>query len=190
MPEKIDRIPKSTAMLMVGTAIFFDTLQMFLNFILIGFILNPVLVTPIASLTFYLWYKMRGVGLSDSAKRFAVYVAGFLLELIPILNTLPGLTLSTLIMVMIVRAEDKVENAKNKSKIAAEEKQLKKLEQQKTAQMRQNQAQAEEQAQAEAAATQEQERAAVEREMENKEEERYYRDAANDNKPSREKLVA
>lgn len=102
---------------MLGVAIFFDVFQMFLNFIIIGMILNPILVTPFASLTFYLWYKMRGVGLSDSAKRFAVYVAGFLLELIPILNTLPGLTLSTALMIVIVRAEDKVENAKNKLKM-------------------------------------------------------------------------
>lgn len=175
--EKIDRIPKGTAILMVGVALFFDLLQMFLNFVLIGFILNPILVTPIAFLTFYLWYKMRGVGLSDSAKRFAVYVAGFLLELIPILNTLPGLTLSTLTMIMIVRAEDKAENLKNKLKIATQEKQLKKAEQQRNAQIVESQRQA-------------QMEASVEREMENREEESYYRDAANDNRPAREKLVA
>ena len=160
-------------MLMLGTAIFFDTLQIFLNFILIGIVLNPILVTPLASLTFYLWYKIKGVGLSDSAKRFAVFLTGFFIELIPILNILPGLILSTLVMITIVRAEDKAENTKNKLKIAAQEKQLKKAEQERNVRT-QIQTQKE----------------AVERKMENKEEERYYRDAANDNKPSREKLVA
>ncbi len=171
--EKIDRIPKSTATLMLATAIFFDTLQIFLNFILIGIVLNPILVTPLASLTFYLWYKMRRVGLSDSAKRFSTFALGFLFEIIPILNTLPALTLSTATMIMIVRAEDKAENTKNKQKIAAQEKQLKKAEQERNIR------------------TQiETQKAAVERKMENKEQESYYIDAANDNKPSREKLVA
>ena len=158
---------------MLGTAIFFDTLQMFLNFIVIGIIVNPVLVTPLASLTFYLWYKIKGVGLSDSAKRFAVFLTGFFIELIPILNILPGLILSTLVMITIVRAEDKAENTKNKLKIAAQEKQLKKAEQERNVHA-QIQTQKE----------------AVERKMENREQESYYRDAANDNKPSREKLVA
>ena len=158
---------------MLGTAIFFDTLQMFLNFIVIGIIVNPVLVTPLASLTFYLWYKIKGVGLSDSAKRFAVFLTGFFIELIPILNILPGLILSTLVMITIVRAEDKAENTKNKLKIAAQEKQLKKAEQERNVRT-QIQTQKE----------------AVERKMENREQESYYIDAANDNKPSREKLVA
>lgn len=159
---------------MLATAIFYDFLQIFLNFILIGIILNPILVTPLSSLTFYLWYKTRGVGLSGSAKCFSTFAIGFLFEMIPILNTLPALTLSTTTMIMIVRAEDKAENAKNKSKIAAQEKQLKKVEQERNAR----------------AQIQIQERMAVEREVENIEQESYYRDAANDNQPTRERLVA
>ncbi len=175
--EKIDRIPKSTAALMVIMALFFDFLQMFLNFIFIGLILNPVLVTPMSALTFFIWYKMRGVGLSDSPKRFVAYVASFLLELIPILNSLPGLTLSTLVMIIIVRAEDKEKNAKNKAKFAIQNKILGKKIAERNRLI----------AQREARAIME---ASVEKEMENREQKSYYGEAANDNQPTREKLVA
>lgn len=163
---------------MLATALFFDSLQMFLNFILIGIILNPILVTPLASLTFYLWYKTRGVGLSDSAKRFAAYVGAFLLELIPILNFLPGLTFSTFVMITITRAEDKEKNAKNKAKLAIQNKILGK----RIAERNRLVAQTKERELAEAR---------VEREVENREQKSYdEEEAANDNQPTREKLVA
>lgn len=86
-----DKFPFGTVFLMVGTAIFFDTLQIILDFIpFVGWILSP-LVSLIASFTFFLWFKMKGVKF-DKFKNAAALGGSFIFELVPILNALPAQT--------------------------------------------------------------------------------------------------
>ena len=115
-------------MLLIGTAIFFDALQAFLTFILIGFVLNPIIITPIAWLTFWLMYKTCNPSISfgDSVKRFmAFFLTGFF-ELIPGLDALPGWTVGAIVIISIVRVEDAAYNHKQAEQLKAEQKQIQK----------------------------------------------------------------
>lgn len=60
------------------------------------------IVSPIAFLTFYLWFKLRGIKFA-TAKRSGVMGVGFILELIPLLNTLPAWTLSVILVIMDIK---------------------------------------------------------------------------------------
>ena len=105
-----ERITPTTLSLLVGTAFFFDTLQAILNVAFIGIVLN-VLVNVTAWLTFYLWFKLLGIGLIDSGiRKAAVMWGGMLLELIPIFNTLPVWTATIALTAFIVRWEDAAHN--------------------------------------------------------------------------------
>lgn len=81
MEEKKEKGLKTTTVwLMIGVAIFFDTLQVLLDFLLMGW-----LVTIFASLTFYVWFKGHGISFMRP-KRFFAFGGGFLIDLIPILG--------------------------------------------------------------------------------------------------------
>ncbi len=105
-----ERISLITLSFLSGTALFFDFLQAILNVAFIGIVLN-FLINIIAWLTFYLWFKLLGVGLIDSGIRKAVIMwGGMLLELIPIFNTLPVWTATIALTAFIVRWEDVAHN--------------------------------------------------------------------------------
>ena len=91
MKKEKKAIPDMIAMLMIGTALFFDVIQ-----IIIGWI--PVVGNAIADifslfafLTFFLWFMMYGIKMI-SPKRLAAMATGGLLEMIPYLNLLPAWT--------------------------------------------------------------------------------------------------
>lgn len=100
------RIPNTTAILMISVALLFDLIQFILTALFIGMILNPVIVTPLAWFTFFLWYKFRGVNITDKVSRFATMTVTPLIEFIPMINALPAWTLGVFIMISIVKAED------------------------------------------------------------------------------------
>jgi len=99
------RIPTHTAFLMIGTALFFDCFQVLLLVAGgLGLVLNR-LVSLYAILTFGFWFKLRGVGLLQQ-KKFATGFITLLSEMIPGLCVLPGWTISTLLIILMVKSED------------------------------------------------------------------------------------
>src|SRR5688572_20772735 len=91
--EKRNRVKESDFILMMGTALFFDTLQALLSAIpIIGWVLSS-LVSVFAWLTFYVWSSAKGWGVSDSVKQLitktAIQYALPLFEIVPGANVLP-----------------------------------------------------------------------------------------------------
>ena len=79
----------TTIALMISVALFFDALQWLLAFIFMGW-----LVTIFAGLTFYVWFKIRGMSFMKP-KRFATFGGSFIVELIPVIgDVLPTWTAS------------------------------------------------------------------------------------------------
>lgn len=106
LPQQKPKFEAHTIALMVGTALFFDGFQTLLNFILMGW-----LVTPLAFLTFYLWFRMKGVNFA-SAKRAGTMGLGFLIEIMPIINTLPAWTLAVVLIILDIKKKELVGNSK------------------------------------------------------------------------------
>lgn len=79
MPEK-KGLNNTTIVLMVSVALFYDALQWLLTFIFMGW-----LVGIFAGLTFYVWFKLRGLSFMKP-KRFATFGGSFILELIPVVG--------------------------------------------------------------------------------------------------------
>ena len=88
MPEdnKEKELKSHTIVFMAVVAIFFDVLQW-----LMAFLFMDWLVGIFAYLTFFVWFKIYGINLIK-AKRLAVAGTSFILEIIPIVATLPALT--------------------------------------------------------------------------------------------------
>jgi hypothetical protein len=81
MEEKKEKgLPPITVALMIGTAIFFDALQMLLDFIFMGW-----LVTIFASMTFWFWFKMHGYSFMKPG-RIAGSLITMLTDIVPILG--------------------------------------------------------------------------------------------------------
>lgn len=94
MPEEKKGLNNTTIALMVSVALFFDVLQWLLAFIFMGW-----LVSIFALLTFYTWFKMRGMNFVRP-KRAALLGGGFIIELIPIINILPAWTLAIVLLAL------------------------------------------------------------------------------------------
>lgn len=94
--------------LMIAVAVIYDLVQIALTWILgwigIGFI-GSWLITIWAAMTFGLWFTLKGASIM-SGKRAASLGFGTLIEAIPLLNSLPGWTVSTIISLSATRAED------------------------------------------------------------------------------------
>ncbi len=70
----------TTVWLLIGTALFFDTLQIILDFLLMGW-----LVTIIGSMTFWLWFKILGYSFLKP-KRVAGSAATLIIDAVPVLG--------------------------------------------------------------------------------------------------------
>lgn len=104
--DQRERIGNITAVFMVVTALLFDGVQAFLEWILIGFAVNW-LVNILAWLTFFVWFKFKGVSFMN-LKRAAIFNGGFFLELIPLVAELPLWTATIITMAIMVKLEDKI----------------------------------------------------------------------------------
>ena len=86
------QIKDTTAILMIGTALFFDLLQAIIGWIpIVGNILADAMSIFIF-LTFFLWFWMNGIKMV-TPKRLTSMIGGGLVEMIPYLNLLPAWTL-------------------------------------------------------------------------------------------------
>jgi hypothetical protein len=82
MPEykKEKGLKTTTVWLMIGTALFFDTLQILLDFILMGW-----LVTIFASMTFWLWFMVNGISFMRP-KRLGGAIGIMFIDIFPVLG--------------------------------------------------------------------------------------------------------
>lgn len=110
MEEKRERIKTWVAACIVIVALCIDLFEMLLTWLGIGFFITPVIV-PCVTLIFWIWYKILDVPFVSSPKNFANLTITSLFELIPGLDAIPlisfGWTVGAIIMVIMVRAEDK-----------------------------------------------------------------------------------
>ncbi|MBX4210600.1 hypothetical protein KW783_01360 [Candidatus Parcubacteria bacterium] len=98
-------IPKTTGYFMIAVALSIDGVQFLLTFIpIVGWIINMIL-SGMAWLIFYMWFKSRGISFG-SPKRALSLNGGFLLELIPIFDALPGWTATVMILVFSTRVKE------------------------------------------------------------------------------------
>ena len=100
------KINNATAFLMIGTAAAIDGLQAFLEWIVIGFYINWLIDIGTWGLFFW-WFKSKGVSFMNVQKAL-VFNGLALLEIIPAIDELPLWTLDILLMLAIVKAEDKM----------------------------------------------------------------------------------
>lgn len=88
MPEekKEKTLGNSTIIFMFAVAVFFDITQWLLAFIFMDW-----LVSIFAYLTFFLWFKLKGISFMKP-KRLIVAGTSFFLEIMPLVAALPALT--------------------------------------------------------------------------------------------------
>lgn len=99
------KISNTTFGLMIVVAVFVDLIQLLLNLIpVIGWIIIWG-VNILAWMTFYVWFKTKGVSLSKPT-RILGFLGSFFIELIPIINVLPASTLMVVLTVSSSRAEE------------------------------------------------------------------------------------
>ncbi|MBI2100643.1 MAG: hypothetical protein HYT47_01320 [Candidatus Vogelbacteria bacterium] len=102
------RIPVWESSLMIAVAVIYDLVQIALTWLLgwlgLGFI-GAWLMTLWAGLTFGLWFTLKGASIMNG-RRAASFGLGAIIEAIPLLNALPGWTVSTIISLSVTRAED------------------------------------------------------------------------------------
>lgn len=111
MKERIERerpqprIDTGTIVFMISVAFFFDFLQALFALTFIGSIVASVMSIFIW-LTFYLWLKLHGITFMDNLARMIIMWSGFVIELIPVLNIVPGWTFSVSLSLMLIRYGD------------------------------------------------------------------------------------
>lgn len=93
---------------MIAVALTVDIAELVLEWLGVGLITN-IVTTPAFIFIFWLWFLMLGVPFIASPRRFAVFFVQCLGELIPGLDAIGGFfwTVGTIILVIMVRAEDK-----------------------------------------------------------------------------------
>lgn len=80
MEEKQQGLESHTIALMIPTALFFDVLQFLLGFIYMGWV-----VGIFAGLTFWLWFRLKGIKIGfGEPKRMLGFAGTSLVEMIPV----------------------------------------------------------------------------------------------------------
>lgn len=101
------RIHVLIALLMIGVALVYDGSQNLvdlLSFGLLGWIINPI-ISVWSFLTFFTWFSLLGVSYAKPGKALTVG-ASSLLEVLPLLNNIPTITLSVIILLAMTYGED------------------------------------------------------------------------------------
>ena len=105
MAEVRYRINDTTRGLMLGTAIFFDVLELMLDWAAIGGMINPIL-TAVFGGTFWMWFSVHKVSWVNpkNAKRGVIVL---ILEIVPFLDPIAyGWTIGAYLMIRASRKED------------------------------------------------------------------------------------
>jgi hypothetical protein len=108
--------------MMIGLAVFLDVLQFLLFFLnavpvagtAIAF-MGDIFITALAFVIFYLvWFPLLGVGLSKGKPvKLVNAILSAVIEMLPILDILPGITYGVVSTVILSRAEDAAHNKKS-----------------------------------------------------------------------------
>ena len=104
--EKKGRIKIWMGAAMIIVALSIDIFNAILNIAAIGEVLSSI-ISPIATFAFVIWFWMLGVSFMKNPKKLAAMGGQAIVGLIPIINTLPELTLGVLITIILTRSEDK-----------------------------------------------------------------------------------
>lgn len=111
LSSKNSRLSNSTIFLMIGTALFFDVIELTTTWAGIG-ILGSYVTWIFGNLTFWTWFTTIHVpiGFSSPKKLLAAIVAN-VIEIIPALDAIPllgmGWTIGVILIVVLTRLEDK-----------------------------------------------------------------------------------
>lgn len=106
------KINNVTFALMLTLAGIVDLIQFAIGFLDVIFIGTPInwLLIPFIWLTFYIWFKIKGVSFVKP-KRGLLMGAAPLIEMIPLINMLPAWTLAVVLIVGSERAEELLQKA-------------------------------------------------------------------------------
>lgn len=103
------RVGTIAAFFMLATAITFDALQFFLTFIpFLGVVIN-IFITVLAAMIFWLWFLLLGVSYFSGKKmglKLAAAMGGLIVELVPIIDALPAITVGVTVVIIATRLED------------------------------------------------------------------------------------
>jgi hypothetical protein len=101
-----ERISKVMGGMLIITALSIDAFQALLNILIIGEVFSTV-ISVCADTLFVVWFWMLGVSFTKSPKAFFSMAGQAVVGLIPVLNTLPELTLGIIGVVVFTRIVDK-----------------------------------------------------------------------------------
>jgi hypothetical protein len=104
--ERTERITETLGWIFVITAFSIDGFEVVLNAVGIGEVLSTI-ISLCADMGFVIWFWTKGVTFVKKPKNLAAMGIQAIIGLIPVLNTLPELTLGVLAIVLITRSEDK-----------------------------------------------------------------------------------
>lgn len=110
------RVSNTNAIFLVSAAITIDIVQALLNLFAIGIFLNR-LISPFTWLFFVTWFYFLGVKFTKGGgKNAAKSLISLAVEMVPILDLLPGWTVSNLLIISTSRLEDKGVKSLSKKK--------------------------------------------------------------------------
>lgn len=104
--EKKERIKVWMGAILIITALSIDAFEGLLNLVGIGEALSPI-ISVCADTLFVIWFWILGLGFAKNPKILAAMSIQALVGLIPVINTLPELTLGITAIVLMTMAEDK-----------------------------------------------------------------------------------
>ncbi len=107
--EKKDHIKTWIGLSMIIFAFCVDLIEMFLEWLGIGVLGFSSLLSIYTSVTFYIWFKLHEVNFMGSPKKLGTSLVTSILEIVTGLDAIGGFiwTIGTILMVIIVKAEDK-----------------------------------------------------------------------------------
>lgn len=93
----------TTTFLMVGTALLFDVLQFLLQAIPIAGQILAWVFSLIAGGILIFWFYLHGIKFNTPKRLFSMGIGG-LIEMIPVVNALPGWTIAVLLVIGTTKA--------------------------------------------------------------------------------------
>jgi len=106
MEKTGSKIGPVNAVLLILAALFFDGIQVFLTFLIIGVVLN-LIVSLMAIATFYLWLKLLGISYweGNGTRKLLAFMGSSFVEIIPIFNAFLGWTVFVGLIILFEYAE-------------------------------------------------------------------------------------
>jgi hypothetical protein len=107
MPKTESKLSSITVIMMLSVAVCLDILELLLDFIVIGVVINPIL-DILAFLGFYIWLKIKGIdliGTKSGAKKAIAFFGTEMVDLIFAGGDLPLWTLDIGLVIFIQKGE-------------------------------------------------------------------------------------